>query len=393
MPAEKRLTDRQIKNSPPGKLYDGGGLICVKGANTSKWVYRYTLYSARRDMGLGTYPQISLAQARELLAEYRTLVAQKIDPIKYRQKAALEASRVDTSFDTIAKITFEAKKPELKHDGSAGRWFSPLKVHIIPKLGNRDVQEIDQRDIFEVLKPIWHIKADSARKALGRVGHVLQHAAAMGLSVDLNVVPLAKELLGKSKHQPQKTPSLEWQKVPEFYQSLNENTPVQLALKLLILTGSRSGPVRYMTTSQIDQDTWIIPAENMKGRVGKTADFRIPLSDASLDIIDFARRFSRDGFLFPGLRKGVISDASMARVMQRRGMQERPHGFRASLETYLAETTDADYELKKSILGHAIGDQAYRSYQRSDYLEKRRELLNNWADFVTQTSKIIKLRV
>ena len=81
MPAEKRLTDRQIKNSPPGKLYDGGGLICVKGANSAKWVYRYTLYSARRDMGLGTYPQISLAQARELLAEYRTLVAQKIDPI------------------------------------------------------------------------------------------------------------------------------------------------------------------------------------------------------------------------------------------------------------------------------------------------------------------------
>lgn len=138
------------------------------------------LYSARRDMGLGPYPQISLAQARELLAEYRTLVAQKIDPIKYRQKAALEASRVDTSFDTIAKITFEAKKPELKHDGSAGRWFSPLKVHIIPKLGNRDVQEIDQRDIFEVLKPIWHIKADSARKALGRVGHVLQHQPLWG---------------------------------------------------------------------------------------------------------------------------------------------------------------------------------------------------------------------
>lgn len=108
-------------------------------------------------MGLGTYPQISLAQARELLAEYRTLVAQKIDPIKYRQKAALEASRVDTSFDTIAKITFEAKEPELKHDGSAGRWFSRLKVPIIPKLWNRDVQEINQRDIFEVLEPIWHI--------------------------------------------------------------------------------------------------------------------------------------------------------------------------------------------------------------------------------------------
>jgi hypothetical protein len=155
-------------------------------------------------MGLGTYPQISLAQARELLAEYRTLVAQKIDPIKQRQKAAIEAARSDNSFHAVAKITFEAKKPELKHDGSAGRWFSPLKVHIIPKLGNRDVQEIDQRDIFEVLKPIWHIKADSARKALGCVGHVLQHAAAMELSVDLNVVPLAKELLGKSKHQPKK---------------------------------------------------------------------------------------------------------------------------------------------------------------------------------------------
>ena len=392
MPAEKRLTDRQIKNSPPGKLYDGGGLICVKGPNSAKWVYRYTLYAARRDMGLGTYPQISLAQARELLAEHRTLVAQKTDPIKHRQKAALEASRSDNSFGAIAQITFEAKKPELKCNGTAGRWFSPLKVHIIPKLGNRDVQEIDQRDIYDVLNPIWHTKADSARKALGRVGHVLKHGAGMGLSVDLNVIALTKELLGKSKKQNQKTPSLEWQKVPEFYQSLNEDMPVQLAMKLLILTGSRSSPIRYLTISQIEKDIWIIPAENMKGRVGKTADFRIPLSDAALSIIESTKRFSRDGFLFPGLRQGVISDASMARVMQRRGMQERPHGFRASLETWLAETTHADYELKKSILGHVIGDQAYRSYQRSDYLDKRRELLNKWADFLTQSSNIVRLR-
>ena len=127
MPAEKRLTDRQIKNSPPGKLYDGGGLICVKGANSAKWVYRYTLYSARRDMGLGPYPQIPLAQARELLAEYRTLVARKIDPIKQRQTAAIEATRSDNSFHAVAKITCEAKTPKLKHDGSAGRWFPPLK--------------------------------------------------------------------------------------------------------------------------------------------------------------------------------------------------------------------------------------------------------------------------
>ena len=131
----------------------------------------------------------------------------------------------------------------------------------------------------------------------------------------------------------------------------------------------------------------------MKGRVGNTADFRIPLSDASLDSIDFARTFSRDGFLFLGLHQGVISDASMARVMQRRGMQELPHGSRASLETYLADTTDADYELNKSILGHANGDQAYSSCLRSDYLEKRRKLLNNWAGFITQSSNIIKLRV
>ena len=126
-----------------------------------------------------------------------------------------------------------------------------------------------------------------------------------------------------------------------------------------------------MQLNQIDGDIWTVPAENMKGRKGKTSDFRIPLSTEAQKVIELAKPFERDGFLFPGIRKGVISDATMERHMERRGLSARPHGFRLSLETWLADCTDVSYKQQRAMLGHRIGDAVYRAYQRSDLLEKR----------------------
>jgi integrase len=176
-------------------------------------------------------------------------------------------------------------------------------------------------------------------------------------------------------------PSLPWQDVPAFYATLEEATVTHLALRLLILTGLRSKPIRFLRLDEIDGDVWTVPAENMKARLGAAQDFRVPLSEEALAVIDLARPFERDGFLFPSVRKGVISDATMARLMERRGMEARPHGFRSSLRTWLAETTDAPHEVAEAMLAHMTDNKVVRTYRQTDYLERRRILLERWAAF------------
>ena len=256
-------------------------------------------------------------------------------------------------------------------------------LHVLPKLGRVPVGEITQRDIRDALDPIWHSKAATARKAADRLKIVLDHAAALGLDVDLQAVVKAKALLGRQRHATRSIPSLPWQEVPAFYASLEEPTITHLALRLLILTGLRSYPVRYARLDQIDGDVWTVPAENMKARVGAAQQFRVPLSDEARRVIDLARLYERDGFLFPSTRKGVISDATMSRLMERRGMAERPHGFRSSLRTWLAESTDAPHEVAEMVLAHISDTKIVRTYRQTDYLDQRRILLARWADVCT----------
>ena len=143
---------------------------------------------------------------------------------------------------------------------------------------------------------------------------------------------------------------------------------LHLALRLLILTGVRSGPLRFLRLDQIEGDVWTIPGENMKGRVDATPDYRVPLSTEALATIEQAKPLAREGFLFPSVRKGVISDATMARLMERRQMEARPHGFRSSLRDWIAEATEAPHEIAETCLGHVVGGSVERAYRRTDYL-------------------------
>lgn len=213
----------------------------------------------------------------------------------------------------IALDAFESRKAELKGDGKAGRWFSPLEIHVLPKLGKVPIADIDQVDIRDCLAPIWHVKAATSEKALGCLSICLQHAAALGLQVDLQAPAKARALLGRSRHRVENIPAMPWAKVPAFYASLNDGTVTHLALRLLILTGVRSGPLRFLHESQLDGDVWTVPAEAMKGRRDATEAFRVPLTPEALEVIEAAKPHTRDGFLFPSVRKGVISDATMSR--------------------------------------------------------------------------------
>ena len=380
----KKLTVQEIKAADAGKYSNGAGLWIHKRSQTAgQWFLRVTVHGRRREMGLGGWPATSLKEAREAADEQRAFVRKGMDPITVRNQARREAQRNLHLLKDIAADCFESRKAELREDGKSGRWFSPLELHVLPKLGRVPVAEIDQIDIRNILAPIWHSKASTAEKAIQRLGICIKHAAALGLDVDLQVVDKARALLGTSRHEVTHIPSMNWQEVPAFYASLDEGSVTHLALRLLILTGLRSKPVRFCRLDQIEGHVWTVPAELMKGRKGKSKDFRLPLSSEAQSAIKQASAFLRDGFLFPSVRKGVISDATMSRYMQRLGLEPRPHGFRTSFKTWCEEAAEARWEVSETVLSHTVGGKVERSYNRTDYLEPRRVLMERWADHVT----------
>jgi integrase len=388
-----KLSAQGVKSLGAGKHSDGGGLWIFKKDNEGgKWVLRVHVYGRRREMGLGAYPRVSLKEARLEADKWRKVSQQGIDPIKHRQDAQRASERNMHILNDIALDAFESRKAELKGDGKAGRWFSPLELHILPKLGKLPVSEIDQRDIRDTLAPIWHDKAETARKAMNRLGICIRHAAALGLDVDIQATDKAKALLGKQRHTVTNVPSVPWQDVPAFYQSLGGSI-TELALGLLILTGSRSGPLRNIHVDQIEGDVWTIPAEAMKGRKDATRDFRVPLSTEAQRVIAEARKFARDGFLFPSARRGVISDMTMTAYMNRRGMKERPHGFRTSLRVWLAEATNAPHDVAEMCISHVVGSKTVQAYKRTDFIEQRAVFMERWAQHLEMASGSRVLRM
>ena len=388
-----RLSAVAVKRASPGKYADGGGLWLHKRQDGGgQWFLRVTVHGRRREMGLGSIAEVTLKEARDTAAKARAVVRAGGDPIKERQKERRAKQRNLHLLGEVAADAFKAQKANLKADGKAGRWYSPLEIHVLPKLGKVPVADIDQIDIRDTLAPIWRDKAATAEKALQRLSIVMRHAAALGYDVDLQACLKAKALLGGQSREVEHIPALHWRDVPAFYASLSDGTVAHLALRLLILTGVRSNPLRYLREEHISDDVWTIPAALMKARKGKATNFRVPLSPAAMEAVHEARRQVRDGYIFPSVRKGVISDATMARLMERRGMEARPHGFRSSLRDWLAEATDAPREIAETILGHAAGGKVELSYRRTDYLEQRRTLLQRWADHVTgKSGKVIEL--
>lgn len=387
-----KLSALSVKNAAPGKYADGGGLWLHKADGGGKWVFRFTIYGRRREMGLGSTNDVSLKDAREAADKWRGVAAKGLDPIKERERERREAEKRLHILREVAEDAYESRKAELKGDGKAGRWFSPLELHILPRLGKTPVAEIDQTTIRDVISPIWHSKAETARKALNRLAIVMRHAAALGLEVDLQATDKARALLGQQRHKAANIPALPWAEVPAFYASLAEPTITHLALRLLILTGVRSGPLRFLHEDQVDGDIWTIPGEAQKGRKDKTPDFRVPLVPEALAVIDAARPHARDGFLFPSVKRGMLSDATMARLMERREMAARPHGFRSSLRDWIAETTETPYDVAETMLGHMVGGKVERAYRRTDFIEQRRKLLERWANHVTgKGGKLLRL--
>ncbi|WP_375692864.1 tyrosine-type recombinase/integrase, partial [Bartonella sp. AP213QHHD] len=345
---------------------------------------RYTIHGRRREMGLGALQNVSLKKARELANQWRSVLHEGHDPIKERDKQKREAISNLHYLKDIAVDAFESRKAELKRDSKASDWFSPLRLYILPKLGCLPVSEITQTEIRDTLSPIWHTKAGTAQIALIRLNLCLKHAAALGLDVDLQATEKARALLGKQRYKIINRPAMDWKDIPAFYQLLCKTQNItHLALRLLILTGVRTNSLRHIREDQIDGDIWTIPAENMKGKRDTTTEFRVPLSTEALEILKQARLLSRNDFFFSARGRGSLAEKCMATYMRKNKIEARPHGFRSSLRNWLAETTDAPYEVAETILAHIVGGQAERAYCRTDYLEQRRVYMDKWAAYVT----------
>lgn len=363
---------------PRGKHSDGQGLWLVKRSKVAgKWVLRLTIHGRRREMGLGRWPDVTLSEARGKADAARRLCRNGKDPIFERAKATRVSKPL--SLKEVIDDCFEARKAELKGEGKNGKWMSPLLVHVIPKIGKYPIEEVDQHVIKETLAPIWHAKAESAEKALNRINVAMRHAAALGLNVDLQTTMKAKALLGKQRRTKTHIPSMPYAEVPAFYKWLEEQELVSAkALQFLILTVARTSEVRLAVSGEFEAGVWNLPESRTKTGTAR----RVPLVEEAARVICARKQETDNSFLFPTYRGQPLSDAAMATLMKRQGLEARPHGFRASFRTWVEEQTDAPFEVKEACLGHVVDSEAVGAYQRSDRLEKRRALLQRWERFV-----------
>lgn len=267
------LTQMKAKNLDVGKHADGQGLWLNKRSKIAgKWTLRLVVRGKRREMGLGRWPDVSIAEARERAASARKELRDGIDPIAARAQKQ-EAPKVVTLAEA-AQGCFEAKRAELKNANAQKRWLGLLEQHVLPKIGTIPIEKLDQHLIKKTLEAIWHTKAETARKSLGHIGQTLKYAAALGLNVDMQATLKARALLGKQNHKTVHIPAMPYADAPKFYIWLcSLDHTAALALRFLMLTAARTSEVRLATFDEIEGNVWTLSPERTKtGREHRITD-------------------------------------------------------------------------------------------------------------------------
>lgn len=382
--AVKRLTK-------PGHYVVGGvaGLalqVARGGART--WILRVTVGSKRRDMGLGGFPDVELAQAREKARAARLLVEQGIDPILQRKQArsALAAQQAsEKTFAACAREYIEAKSAEWSNDKHAQQWTNTLETYANPTLGALLVSDVALPQVLEVLKPIWSTKTETATRVRGRIEAVLDWATVQHYRQGPNPARW-KGHLDKILAAPTKVTKVKHHKavaidaVAGFLSAVREQSGMGArALEFAILTAARSGEVRGALWSEIDLEAaeWIVPAERMKA--GK--EHRVPLAQPAVDLLKQLPCVEGCDLVFPSSKGTPLSDMTLTAVLRRMKVDAVPHGFRSTFKDWATERTNYPREAVEMALAHAIGDKVEAAYRRGNLLDKRRRLMADWADF------------
>ena len=370
----------------PGRYSDGGGLYYViRPTGSRAWVQRVVVDGRRRDIGLGPYPVVSLADARKRCADNRTAIANGIDPVTERK----ERSRA-VSVPTLREATqayYELHLPNLKNGKHRTNWMQVLERHAMPRLGDIPVDRIDGPSVLGVLVPVWTSRPPTARRVRQRLRKVFGYCLARG---HISVNPAGEVIDGGLPPQPRSKNhfrALHYSDVAEALEIVEGSTAslsAKLCLRFLVLTAARSGEARGATWDEIDLEarTWTIPASRMKAGV----EHRVPLSDQAVEVLERVRSLvDGSGFVFPSpMRPGrAMSDMALTVVLRNTGLAERAtvHGFRTSFKTWTMEQTDTPWAVGEAALAHTIGNSVEAAYARSDLFERRRTLMQDWADY------------
>ena len=381
---KNKLTATAIKAAADGKHQDGGGLVLIKSGAAGKWVYRYSHLGKRREMGLGSWPTITLAEARKARDGWALELASGRDPIVMREERRAaeiaERDRSDPTFAELVQIVFEARRDTLRAGGERGRWLSPLQVNILPRMGRARASEISRHVIADALRPIWRTKTPTAEKSLRRIRLVLREGNLMGFRCDPIESDAAARILGDVRHVATPIASTRWQDIPDLYERLGEGELAD-CLRFLILTAMRTEACAGARICEIEGDTWTVPAIRMKGTERAAADFRVPLSTEAQEVVRRAARYSGD-MLFATYTGKRPTSTGLIKRLNALGEAGRPHGFRTTFRTWCQDHA-VSWEVAETALGHTIGSRIERTYARSDLLDRRRPVMQAWADFVT----------
>lgn len=356
------------------------------------WLLRVRIGSRRREIGLGGFPDVTLAQAREKARELRDQISAGRDPVEEKQtakSAAKAAQAARRTFQRCALDYIAAHESGWRNAKHAQQWRNSLEQHVFPTMGELLVSDIDLPHVIDVLRPIWATKNETASRLRGRIESVLDWATVHNYRSGLNPARWRGHL-DKLLPKPSKVAIVEHHKaipvgeVGAFVQALRKTSGMgALALEFAILTAARSGEVRGATLDEIDRSAkmWIIPASRMKA--GK--EHRVPLSEAALSVIDRAAALPQvagAGLLFPAPRGGQLSDMTLTAAMRRMEVDAVPHGFRSTFRDWAAERTNYPREVAEAALAHVIADKVEAAYRRGDLFDKRRRMMDEWAEFV-----------
>jgi len=382
-----KLTALTVKSAKkPGRYIDGQGLmLVVKESGARSWQLRIQANGKRRDIGLGSASNVTLSDARQKAAETRNKILAGIDPVADK-KASESPKTAKMTFREAAQALHEERKGDWRNGKHREQWLSSLTTYAFPSIGDEFVENVTAPQIKALLLPIWQEKPETARRVMQRVGTVLDWAYANGDRATEAPMRSIRAGLPRQNDSGEHFPSMPYDQVGDFMAEIAKSeTSGRLALQFLILTAARSGEVRGATWQEIDLQSalWIIPAERMKAK----KEHVVPLSDSALHILKIAGSLRKGTApnepVFPGLKYRPLSDMTLTKVLRTTVSEHwTVHGFRSSFRDWAAELTNFPSEVAETALAHAIPNKVVAAYRRTNFLEKRREMMAQWASYL-----------
>ena len=387
-----KLTAKFVEHvSDAGKYYGQYGLFLhVRRSGAKKWLQRYTFKGRRREIGLGSAQIVSVATARKNAYQNLVLVSEGIDPIEDKKQDSLIPK-----FEAAARKVHEENRPTWRNAKHAAQFITTLETFAFPVIGNLSVTEINSSHILRILSPIWVTKAETAKRVRQRLSTVFKYCVAQQWRTDDPANIAIVEALPNLKKKVQHRKSISYNDIAAFIETVSNSSAglsTKLGLEFLILTATRSGEVRNARWDEVNGSLWTIPAERMKAGVAH----RIPLPSRCMEILQEAQTISQgSGFIFEGTKPSKpLSENTFNKLMKELGLEVHAHGFRTSFRTWTQEKTNYPREIAEAALAHSLRDKAEAAYARSDLLEKRTEMMEAWANFISASKdNVISIRV